>query len=166
MWSPAIRRGPTRRWRSCIAAAQAKPRIISYASVGSGSIGHLAMVLLGKQAGVELVHVPYRGGAPAMNDVIAGHIDLINGSAALITPQVAAGTIRPLFQMGPSRLPALPTCRPSAEGGYPGAAGDAPGGRSTRRRARRSRSSSASAPRSWKACARSARHGSSPRPSR
>ena len=75
-----------------VAAAREKPRTISYASVGSGSIGHLAMVLLGKQAGAEFVHVPYRGGAPAMNDVIAGHVDLLNGSAALLTPQIAAGT--------------------------------------------------------------------------
>jgi len=104
-----------------VAAAREKPRTISYASVGSGSIGHLAMVLLGKQAGAELVHVPYRGGAPAMNDVIAGHVDLINGSAALLTPQIAAGTVRPLFQMGPTRLRALPAVPTVAEGGYPGA---------------------------------------------
>ncbi len=104
-----------------VAAAREKPRTISYASVGGGSIGHLAMVLLGKQAGAELVHVPYRGGAPAMNDVIAGHVDLINGSAALLTPQIAAGTVRPLFQMGPTRLRALPAVPTVAEGGYPGA---------------------------------------------
>jgi tripartite-type tricarboxylate transporter receptor subunit TctC len=77
------------------------------------------MVLLGKQANADLIHVPYRGGAPAMNDVIAGHIDLINGSAALITPQVAAGTIRPLFQMGSERLYALPSVPTVTEGGFP-----------------------------------------------
>jgi tripartite-type tricarboxylate transporter receptor subunit TctC len=108
-----------------IAAARAKPKSISYGSVGSGSIGHLAMVLLGKQAGVEFVHVPYRGGAPAMNDAIAGHIDLVNGSAALITPQVAAGTIRPVFQMGPSRIRALPAVPTVAESGFPGATASA-----------------------------------------
>ncbi|MEA2987854.1 MAG: hypothetical protein QOG83_565 [Alphaproteobacteria bacterium] len=115
---------PSRPYKSLaelLAAARENPGSISYGSVGSGSIGHLAMVLLGKQAGVEFVHVPYRGGAPAMNDVIAGHIDLINGSAALITPQVAAGTIRPVFQMGTTRLPALPAVPTAAEGGYPGA---------------------------------------------
>src|SRR5262249_52144896 len=58
-----------------IAAAKAKPGIVSYASVGSGSVGHLAMALLSKQAGVRLVHVPYRGGGPAMNDAVAGHVD-------------------------------------------------------------------------------------------
>ena len=104
-----------------IAVAREKPHAISYASVGSGSIGHLAMVLLGKQAGVDMVHVPYRGGAPAMNDVVAGHVDVLNGSAALLTPQIAAGKIRPLFQMGPTRLVALGEVPTIAEAGYPGA---------------------------------------------
>jgi len=104
-----------------IAAAKQKPHAISYASVGSGSIGHLAMVLLSKQAGIDMVHVPYRGGAPAMNDVVAGHVDLLNGSAALLTPQIAAGKIRPLFQMGPTRLAALGDVPTIAEAGYPGA---------------------------------------------
>jgi tripartite-type tricarboxylate transporter receptor subunit TctC len=66
-----------------VADAQRRPETLSYASVGSGSIGHLAMVLLSKRAGVRLVHVPYRGGGPAMNDAIAGHVDLIIGSTAL-----------------------------------------------------------------------------------
>jgi tripartite-type tricarboxylate transporter receptor subunit TctC len=115
---------PSRSYRTLselLAAAKEKSRSIGYASVGSGSIGHLAMVLLGKQAGVEFVHAPYRGGAPAMNDVIAGHIDMINGSAALIMPQVMLGTIRPLFQMGPTRMSVIPAVATVAEGGYPGA---------------------------------------------
>ena len=77
-----------------IAAAKAKPGAVSYASVGSGSVGHLAMALLSKQAGVQLVHVPYRGGGPAMNDAVAGHVDLLVGSTALSIPQIQVGTIR------------------------------------------------------------------------
>jgi len=112
---------PSRPYRTLadfITAAKAKPHTISYASVGSGSIGHLAMVLLGKQAGADLVHVPYRGGGPAMNDVVAGHVDCINGSAALIMPQVAAGTIKPLFQMGTKRLPVLADIATVGEAGF------------------------------------------------
>jgi tripartite-type tricarboxylate transporter receptor subunit TctC len=104
-----------------IAAAKKAPGKVSYGSVGSGSIGHLAMVLLGKQAGIELTHVPYRGGAPAVNDALAGHIDLVNGSVALLTPQVAAGRLRPLWQHGAQRLSAhgsVPTVR---EAGFPSA---------------------------------------------
>jgi tripartite-type tricarboxylate transporter receptor subunit TctC len=104
-----------------IAAAKAAPGKISYASVGSGSIGHLAMVLLSKEAGIQLTHVPYRGGAPALNDALAGHVDLINGSAALLTSHIAAGRLRALWQHGAQRLPAHPTVPTVGEGGIPGA---------------------------------------------
>src|SRR5215510_2042511 len=66
-----------------IAFAKENPGKLSYGSVGSGSIGHLATVLLSKRADVKLVHVPYRGGGPAMNDAIAGHVELLVGSTAL-----------------------------------------------------------------------------------
>src|SRR5947209_3809379 len=79
-----------------IRAAKAKPGSIIYASVGSGSIGHLALDLLGKEAGISLIHVPYRGGGPALNDAVAGHVDLIIASAALLMPQIGAGAIRPV----------------------------------------------------------------------
>ncbi len=103
-----------------IRAAKEKPGSISYASVGSGSIGHLALELLGKEAGISLIHVPYRGGGPALNDAIAGHVDLIIASAALLMPQIGAGAIRPVFQLGNSRLRALPDVPTIAESGYPG----------------------------------------------
>jgi tripartite-type tricarboxylate transporter receptor subunit TctC len=77
------------------------------------------MVLLSRQAGIELVHVPYRGGGPAMNDVLAGHVDLINGSAALLMPQIQANAIRPVFQMGAKRLPVLADVVTVGESGFP-----------------------------------------------
>jgi len=104
-----------------IAAARAKPDAVSYGSVGSGSVGHLAMALLSKQAGVRLVHVPYRGGGPAMNDAIAGHVDLLIGSTALAIPQIEAGTIRAVVQTGKARAQTLGavvhlTCHSTAPG--------------------------------------------------
>src|SRR3954467_6119060 len=90
-----------------IAAAKAKPDGLSYASVGSGSIGHLFMVLLQKKTGVKLTHVPYRGGGPAMNDALGGHVDFIIGSVALVTPQLGSGKLRPIVQTGEKRVPAL-----------------------------------------------------------
>jgi tripartite-type tricarboxylate transporter receptor subunit TctC len=119
-----IARHPSRPYADLAAlvrAAKAAPGTISYASVGSGSIGHLAMVLLGKDAGIEMIHVPYRGGGPAMNDAVAGHVDLIIGSAALLMPQIQSGAIKPVFQLGPKRLPALADVGTVAEGGYAGA---------------------------------------------
>jgi tripartite-type tricarboxylate transporter receptor subunit TctC len=103
-----------------IAAAKAKPDTVSYASVGSGSIGHLAMALLSKQAGVRLVHVPYRGGGPAMNDAVAGHVDLLVGSTALSIPQIQAGTIRAVAQTGKTRTATLAQVPTVAESGFPG----------------------------------------------
>jgi tripartite-type tricarboxylate transporter receptor subunit TctC len=103
-----------------IAAAKARPAAISYASVGSGSVGHLAMALLSKQAGIALVHVPYRGGGPAMNDALAGHVDLLIGSTALSIPQIQAGAIRGVVQTGGTRAPALAAVPTVAESGFPG----------------------------------------------
>jgi tripartite-type tricarboxylate transporter receptor subunit TctC len=103
-----------------VAAAKAKPDGVSYASVGSGSIGHLAMVQLSKQAGVRLVHVPYRGGGPAMNDTVAGHVDLLIGSTALSIPQIQGGRIKAVAQTGKTRTPALSTVPTIAESGFAG----------------------------------------------
>jgi len=102
-----------------IRTAKAKADSVSYGSVGSGSIGHLAMTLLAKQAGVSIVHVPYRGGAPALNDAIAGHVDLVVGSVALSLPQVQAGKLRGVFHTGTERIAALPDVGSVAEGGFP-----------------------------------------------
>jgi tripartite-type tricarboxylate transporter receptor subunit TctC len=103
-----------------VAAAKAKPDVISYASVGSGSVGHLAMALLSKQAGIRLVHVPYRGGGPAMNDAIAGHVDLLIASTALSVPQIQAGALRPVVQTGKARTAALGEVPTVAENGFAG----------------------------------------------
>jgi tripartite-type tricarboxylate transporter receptor subunit TctC len=103
-----------------IAAAKAKPDTVSYGSVGSGSIGHLAMTLLANQAGVKLVHVPYRGGGPAMNDAVAGHVDLLIGSTALQIPQIEGGKIRAIVHTGKSKLASKPDVPAVAESGFPG----------------------------------------------
>jgi tripartite-type tricarboxylate transporter receptor subunit TctC len=111
---------PFRSLADVIAAAKANPERVSYASVGSGSIGHLAMVLLSKQADVKLIHVPYRGGGPAMNDAVAGHVDLLIGSTALSIPQVQGGKIRPVVQTGRARASTLREVPTVGESGFPG----------------------------------------------
>lgn len=113
---------PYRTLADVIAAAKAKPDTITYGTIGTGSLGHLTMVRLAKQAGVKLTHVPYRGGGPALNDAIAGHTELIIGSAALINPQLEGKGLAPVAQFGARRvrsenLKDVPT---AAESGYPG----------------------------------------------
>jgi tripartite-type tricarboxylate transporter receptor subunit TctC len=109
---------PFKTFADVIAASKAKPGSIQYASVGIGTLGHLAMTMLAKQAGVDITHVPYRGGGPAMNDVLGGHVDLIAGSAALITAQLGPN-LRPLLQLGSERLPSLKDTQTSMEAGFP-----------------------------------------------
>ena len=103
-----------------IAAAKQTPGTISYASVGSGSVGHLAMALLAQRAAVKLVHVPYRGGGPAMTDALGGHVDLLVGSTALSMPQVNTGGLRALAQTGKARNPFLTKVPTVDESGFPG----------------------------------------------
>jgi tripartite-type tricarboxylate transporter receptor subunit TctC len=108
-----------------LAAAKAAPGKLTYATIGNGSLGHLAMVLLGKRAGVELTHVPYRGGGPAMNDAVGGHVDMVIGSAALVAPQVKGGLIRPLVQTAAKRISTMPEVPTVLESGYEGFVADA-----------------------------------------
>jgi tripartite-type tricarboxylate transporter receptor subunit TctC len=112
---------PSRPYKSLadvIEAAKAKPAAINYGTIGAGSLGHLTIVLLSKRAGVQLVHVPYRGGGPAVNDAIAGHVDLVIGSAALLSTQIQAGNLRPLVQTGLKRQPSLAQVPTVAESGF------------------------------------------------
>jgi len=111
---------PYRSLADVLAAAKARPGQINYASVGTGSIGHLAMVLLAKRAGVELVHVPYRGGGPAMNDLLAGHVEFLISSIALAMPQIEPGAVRAIAQMGSARAAALSGVPTLIESGFPG----------------------------------------------
>lgn len=108
-----------------IAGAKAAPGKLTYATIGNGSLGHLAMVLLGKRAGVELTHVPYRGGGPAVNDAVGGHVDLIIGSAALLAPQVAGGALRPIVQTAAQRISTMPDVPTVIESGFDGFTADA-----------------------------------------
>jgi tripartite-type tricarboxylate transporter receptor subunit TctC len=114
---------PSRPYRSLadvIAAARQKPETITYGTIGTGSVGHLSMTLLSKRAGVKLVHVPYRGGGPLLNDTIAGHVDLSVASTGLFGPHLSGDTMRPLSQTGAVRLARFPGIPTVIEGGFPG----------------------------------------------
>jgi len=93
---------------------------VSYGSIGSGSLGHLALTLLAKNAQLNLVHVPYRGGGPLMNDAIAGHVPLSIGSVFLIKPHLDSKRLRALVVTTSVRSANLPEVPTVAESGLPG----------------------------------------------
>ena len=102
-----------------VTAAKAKKNV-SYGSIGSGSLGHVAMTLLGKNGGIDWTHVPYKGGGPLMNDAVAGHVPLSIGSVFVSKPHIDRGRMRPWAVTTPKRSPDLPNVPTLAESGYPG----------------------------------------------
>jgi tripartite-type tricarboxylate transporter receptor subunit TctC len=101
-----------------VAFVRARPGQLAYASGGSGTVAHLTMALFLSRAGLDMVHVPYRGGAPALADLLAGQVPLYFGNLAEILPH--AGRLTLLAVSGEQRAKALPTVPTLAESGYPG----------------------------------------------
>ncbi len=110
---------PFNSFADVVVAAKQRPSAVTYSSAGPGTIGHLAMVLLGKKSGVEMTHVPYKGAGPAINDTVGGHVDLISASIAILLPQIQAGKLKPLMQMGRIRSGALKDVPTAIESGFP-----------------------------------------------
>jgi len=106
--------------RSLIAYAKANPGKVRYGSSGPGSASHLAGELFASMAGVELLHVPYKGTGQALTDLLAGHIDLMFAPAQTVMPQIESGKLVALAQTGAKRSEALPSLPTVAESGLPG----------------------------------------------
>jgi len=103
-----------------IQAAKAKPGTINYATPGNGSTPHLAMELFTRAAGIQLAHVPYKGGSQAITDVLGGQLPLVAVNALEVVPHVKAGKLRVLAVMSPTRSAMLPDTPTIAESGYAG----------------------------------------------
>jgi tripartite-type tricarboxylate transporter receptor subunit TctC len=95
------------------------PQPLSYASAGIGSLNHLSMALFLKLAGIDMIHVPYKGNAPAMSDVVAGHVPAIFTNLSDALPQAAAGSIRLIGVSSETRAPQIPDVPTVAEQGFP-----------------------------------------------
>lgn len=102
-----------------VAAAKAKKNV-SFGTIGNGSLGHLAMALLGKNAGLEFNHIPYKGGGPLMTDAVAGHVPLAMGTVFLSKPHIDNKRIRPLAVTSSKRVAEFPDVPTIAEAGFPG----------------------------------------------
>jgi tripartite-type tricarboxylate transporter receptor subunit TctC len=96
-----------------------QPGKISYASVGIGSASHLAGELFAAKAGVRMLHVPFRGGAPAINDLVAGHVDTMFVTAVVGGQHMKTGALTPLALAAAARFETLPEIPTMAEAGYP-----------------------------------------------
>lgn len=105
--------------KELIDLAKAKPGQFNYASAGSGSSNHLAMELFKMLAGVNLVHVPYKGGTPAMTDLIAGQIQVAFDTVPVALPHVKSGRLKPIAMAGAKRTSLLPQVPTVAESGIP-----------------------------------------------
>jgi tripartite-type tricarboxylate transporter receptor subunit TctC len=100
--------------------ARAKQQQLSYGSAGPGTTMNIALEMLNKAAGVKVTHVPYRGAAPAITDLLGGHIDTMNADLPVLLPLVKAGTVKALALFAPERTPLLPDLPTTKELGFPG----------------------------------------------
>src|SRR5262249_20988592 len=111
---------PARTVQELVAYGKANQGKLTYASQGAGSTAHLSGAQLEIRAGIKMVHVPYRGAAPALNDLIAGHIDMFFDTLTTSVPLHQADKVRIMAVAGDERAPALPEIPPIAESGLPG----------------------------------------------
>jgi tripartite-type tricarboxylate transporter receptor subunit TctC len=111
---------PARTVREFIAFAKARPNQLNYASAGVGSPQHVSAAVFASMAGIQLVHVPYKGNPPAFTDVVGGHVEMMFVTAAVARPYLPSGRLRVLGIAGPQRLPTLAEVPTIMEAGLPG----------------------------------------------
>jgi tripartite-type tricarboxylate transporter receptor subunit TctC len=111
---------PYQSFQEVVAAAKAAPDAISYASSGVGGLAHVSTTLLQQQGGFSLVHVPYRGGGPALQDAIAGQVPLFMSNVVIISQHIKAGTLRPLGVTTASETRHVPGVKSFAQQGFTG----------------------------------------------
>ena len=111
---------PVRSVRELIAFAKPRPRQINYGSSGNGGTGHLAMEMLKQMAGVDLVHIPYKGGGPALNAVLMGEVSVLFNNMIATVPHINSGRLRALGVTTKARSPIAPEIPSIAESGLPG----------------------------------------------
>jgi tripartite-type tricarboxylate transporter receptor subunit TctC len=109
---------PAKSMKELVAYAKANPGKVTFASQGNGSTGHIVGEQFKDVAGINIVHVPYRGGAPAVQDLIAGHVTMMFDVLALAVPQVKGGKVRPLAVASAQRVPLIPDVPTVTEAGF------------------------------------------------
>jgi tripartite-type tricarboxylate transporter receptor subunit TctC len=115
---PAL--SPSRSFKELVERARANPGRLTYSSGGNGSAAHITFEYLKLRAGLFMLHIPYRGTAPSVTDLIAGQVDATFTGAPAVLPHVRGGRLRALAVSSPQRLATLPDVPTVAESGYPG----------------------------------------------
>jgi len=110
---------PVKNVKELVTLAKSRPGQLNYGSPGSGTTNHLSMELLKVLAGIDMVHVPYKGVAPALTDLVAGQVQIMIGDLSTMMPQVKAGKLRSLATTGLERSPLLPDLPTVHESGVP-----------------------------------------------
>ena len=110
---------PAKDLKELVALAKKEPGKLNFASSGPGSMPHLAGELLKLTAGINIVHVPYRGAAPAVNDLIGGQVQMVFLDLPILLPQIKAGKLKPIAVGAPQRVPSAPDVPTTAEAGMP-----------------------------------------------
>jgi tripartite-type tricarboxylate transporter receptor subunit TctC len=110
---------PIKTLSELVSYAKANPGKLNYASSGNGSLQHVTGEVLNQLAGIDITHVPYKGTAPALTDLLGGSVDLTFTTAPPLLGHIRAGKLRPLAVTGSSRLPSLPDVPTAAEAGLP-----------------------------------------------
>ena len=113
-------RSPARDLQGLLALARARPGALSYGSPGVGSPSHVTVVLLSRMTGISAQHVPYRGGGPAVTDLVSGTLDFMFAGPSEVAGQIQSGRVRPLATTGAQRSPGSPNLPTVAESGVPG----------------------------------------------
>jgi tripartite-type tricarboxylate transporter receptor subunit TctC len=111
---------PAKNVKELIALAKRQPNALSYASSGNGGISHLIGAHFAQVAGIQMLHVPYKGDTPALIDLAAGQVSLMFGTAVSFLPYVKAGRLNALAVTNPKRSPVVPNVPTVAESGLPG----------------------------------------------
>lgn len=111
---------PAKNFKEFIAYSKANPKKVTFASASVASVGHLTGELLNDLAGIDMVHVPYKGSGQAISDLVGGHIKVMISGMASTLPHVKSGKLRGIATTGARRTPATPDLPTIAESGFPG----------------------------------------------